>query len=855
MLNIEKKKKCSMETERLKPNEFDLSSDKSNDLLKGDSLYSQSSTRVTTRKQSEKSTFFSSLKPKILTGFFGIGKNSCIEDKPAPESVGEYHEQRKRIIFKKINIKDNEKEILKLILMSQQKAIKLIRGKAGFFFSPKEVHEWSIALKENIANYCLVFHLFIMSKQPSKANELFLLLDQQNRDLLTSICVQIKKNFRNMSNSNRIGKFYPSIIKIFFQILSVIIKYSAKFNKNLIENYYLKMYIETIYVIRETIIKRFISVKNDVENDFKLLGRFFYYNSIYTISIYFLYRYQPLNITISILQFILEQYHEKDLINSEQLLLLKIYYNLGLLYYIDGNTMEAIIYLNQGKDRIKDIAYFPYTPLNDNMNQVTNTTLSTSKLNSNNEYTNNPDRTSISSFNIDESVDKFVTGRTALKKRSISSRVNGDMMITERNFEVAKRVSSNIKIGKEKFIFKEQAKFINDCISEKMTIEIELFLAEIELEQKNYDQSFKLVNKILDNARQPSKIYSKELSGSTKRMFNMDSSLLNNNNYYFKLSDYNKNSYSNKAITNDFNIPKIQLNQIISESNRRHISYILEEIEQEYKKRSEYGNSNSELNNMLNEDYKSYKSKTDRYEYDKRLNENIKRENKISLETEKFFIFICGLSLYQLKVLNEFQPKPSRKRDDLPILFPNQFKDCLTFSQRLALNNLDTMSLSRYVVLKDSTKDISPENLDYVFLTRKIKSSHKDKNLDLTSDKNNNDYYNEIMKKMSVGGSDESSIEARDNLKRDNLKMNLFDKKNFQKFLEEDKMFNQKITEITKKDNKKFLEINRNKILKILHGLKTKEKQLLMKSSKCFNDFMKKIEKKMSKKKLDDIQL
>ena len=739
--------------------------------------------------------------------------------------------------------------------MSQQKAIKLIRGKAGFFFSPKEVHEWSIALKENIANYCLVIHLFIMSNRPSKANELFLLLDQQNRDLLTSICVQIKKNFRNMSNSNRIGKFYPSIIKIFFQILSVIIKYSAKFNKNLIENYYLKMYIETIYVIRETIIKRFISVKNDVENDFKLLGRFFYYNSIYTISIFFLYRYQPLNITISILQFILEQYHEKDLINSEQLLLLKIYYNLGLLYYIDGNTMEAIIYLNQGKDRIKDIAYFPYTPLNDNMNQVTNTTLSTSKLNSNNEYTNNPDRTSISSFNIDESVDKFVTGRTALKKRSISSRVNGDMLITERNFEVAKRVSSNIKIGKEKFIFKEQAKFINDCISEKMTIEIELFLAEIELEQKNYDQSFKLVNKILDNARQPSKIYSKELSGSTKRMFNMDSSLLNNNNYYFKLSDYNKNSYSNKAITNDFNIPKIQLNQIISESNRRHISYILEEIEQEYKKRSEYGNSNSELNNMLNEDYKSYKSKTDRYEYDKRLNENIKRENKISLETEKFFIFICGLSLYQLKVLNEFQPKPSRKRDDLPILFPNQFKDCLTFSQRLALNNLDTMSLSRYVVLKDSTKDISPENLDYVFLTRKIKSSHKDKNLDLTSDKNNNDYYNEIMKKLSVGGSDESSVEVRDNPKRDNLKMNLFDKKNFQKYLEEDKMFNQKITEITKKDSKKFLEINRNKILKILHGLKAKEKQLLMKSSKCFNDFMKKIEKKMSKKKLDDIQL
>ena len=79
--------------------------------------------------------------------------------------------------------------------------------------------------------------------------------------------------------------------------------------------------------------------------------------------------------------------------------------------------------------------------------------------------------------------------------------------------------------------------------------------------------------------------------------------------------------------------------------------------------------------------------------------------------------------------------------------------------------------------------------------------------------------------------------------------MNLFNKERFQKFVEEDKIFNQKVTEITKKDNKKFLEMNRNKILKRLHGLKPKEKQLLMKSSKCFNEYLKTIEKKMSSKK------
>ena len=73
------------------------------------------------------------------------------------------------------------------------------------------------------------------------------------------------------------------------------------------------MYIETIYDVKETIINRFTSINNDFENDFKLMGRFFYYDCIYNISIYFLYRYQSLNIIIAILQFIFEQYHGKDI--------------------------------------------------------------------------------------------------------------------------------------------------------------------------------------------------------------------------------------------------------------------------------------------------------------------------------------------------------------------------------------------------------------------------------------------------------------------------------------------------------------------------------------------------------------
>jgi hypothetical protein len=117
------------------------------------------------------------------------------------------------------------------------------------------------------------------------------------------------------------------------------------------------------------------------------------------------------------------------------------------------------------------------------------------------------------------------------------------------------------------------------------------------------------------------------------------------------------------------------------------------------------------------------------------LNKNLIRnqKNRASKEMEKFFIFLCGLSIYQLKILNDTQPPPSRRRNDLPIIFNNQFQDCLTNSQRMALALLETMSLSRYILLKDSNKDISMDNLDYRFMLYKIK------------DKQNNDRKNIII--------------------------------------------------------------------------------------------------------------
>ena len=80
---------------------------------------------------------------------------------------------------------------------------------------------------------------------------------------------------------------------------------------------------------------------------------------------------------------------------------------------------------------------------------------------------------------------------------------------------------------------------------------------------------------------------------------------------------------------------------------------------------------------------------------------------------------------------------------------------------------------------------------------------------------------------------------------KNNKNNNIFDKDRFQKFVEEDKIFNQRITEITKNDKNNFLEKNRNKILKTLHSLQWNEKELLMSSSQNLKQFLKKIETKM----------
>ena len=119
---------------------------------------------------------------------------------------------------------------------------------------------------------------------------------------------------------------------------------------------------------------------------------------------------------------------------------------------------------------------------------------------------------------------------------------------------------------------------------------------------------------------------------------------------------------------------------------------------------------NIELNNKK-------KNKGDEY-YNNLINK------KISEEIEKLFLFLNTLSIYQIKILNDTQPK-REIRNDLPIFFNGQFKDTLTTGQRNSLRNLNTMSISRNMILNNPDNLILPTNLKFSSLSYNEKTSSK----------------------------------------------------------------------------------------------------------------------------------
>ena len=760
------------------------------------------------------------------------------KDELPEESKTQYYEDRKKIIFKKLTIENDEEYILGLVKKSQLKVNnKLKQCKGGGFFSIKQedIYWLSVLFKENISNYSLVFALYFQSNKTLDALKLFLLMSEQNKKVLEYLIHKEMEQLPKIANTNKIALFYPSITKTLLQVLSLFIKLAAKFNKSVLENYYIKQYLRIVHLMSYIVIKYVNPGKIDEINNSQLKNerKYFYSQCLFDCSIYLFNRFQPLKIPISILQHILESYSSN--INYffneiESTLLLKINYNLSLFYYVDGFNSEAINNMNQAKERLNDMNKFRSNNNNDNNTFLLDFNEVVSPKNnhiSRNKFQRSSIRTSTHKYDKD----------TLELQSTLYLKATCDSMNAKITKNKCKEYST-IFIGAYNILrFKNPIEL--DIVKEKILTEIELIMAEIELNNKNFKESLNHINFILNlqkNETIESTIFNKEIIRLTKSKINtsqneldtFDKKSVDKNNRF--ILNYKKNSNNDNSLflltrdkssnnllkdnlssshnNNNSNFQSIKYH--LTSNDKSRINHLLEEIE----KLSWENDKNISKNKLL------YQQEESKYNIDQNKVILRSKKNIASKEMEKFFIFICGLSIYQLKILNDTQPPPSRRRNDLPIIFNNQFQDCLTNSQRMNLSLLETMSLSRYILLKDTNKDISLDNLDYRFMMYRIKE--KD-NEDKISNK-----INDLKKKLN-------RYKRARNFKGYNLRshtLRIKGTKNVAKKIELEEE-NSQIKYLMKNSspiNKKLITSHRKNILKFLDEINTDEQKIFYKN-------------------------
>ena len=692
-----------------------------------------------------------------------------------PKSV--FYEDRIKILFERVDI-NNENYLFRFLRTSQEKVKQKYNycNKAGFFIKRQsDEYNLAVTLKENISNYSLIFSIYFQRKERLKSLKLFLLMCENNTNYIEYLTKKIVEKLPNINNTNQIAKYFPTITKIMLQILAVFIKLSGRFNKSQYEITYIKLYYKIIHILSKTVIKTMPKHVNEFNSQLRNERRYFYASCLFDSAIYLFNRFLPLSIPINLLLHILDYYKNQLTFipnEIESVLLLKVNYNLGLFCYVSGDDKEAINNFNQAKESLFDMTFFPesYFKKSENESETRVGRLHINNNSTNNifsfkdffsEYHNienmkkkNCTRGSLSSctfvLNNRSSIDKE-TLINKLKERVLKGNEEGGII------DYNKMKYSTIYLGAHSLLNDEDPILVEQA-REKLLIEIELILSEIELKHKNYKESLNHIKSILamqsndiddyiENAKKNYTIHlrgsliSKNRSSFHKKNDSIHSSNCINNNIkknenQFKL-DKTKTIESDmtwnfKKRKNENNIQNSGLinNNIRRSSNKRkkfnYMKYMLT-ITDQYRMMCilEHIESANNTNNHLSSTNKIRA----RFSLNqKKKNESLKKDRKIltSKEMEKFFVFICSLSVYQLKVLNDTQPEPSQRRNDLPIYFSNQFQDCLTNAQRISLFALETMSLSRYMVLKDTNKDIDPENFDYRFMKYRIKEADSD---------------------------------------------------------------------------------------------------------------------------------
>ena len=506
----------------------------------------------------------------------------------------------------------------------------------------------------------------------------------------------------------------------------------------------------------------------------------------------------------------------------ELVLMMKSNFNCGLFYFINNKYKESTNCLNAAKELISDIVQYNLNSKEDEK-----------------EFLNDLGGYSILSEEKNTLFCLKFANKRISKLHDKSLNLNLSKYIKDLNNQGKK--ASSVVLGSKKNEL--QLPLLLEQIKRKINLEIDLLLCQIEMNKMNYKAAYNLINTVI-NSNMIKDDFQSGLNSRKKRL------------------GVNKNFKSLKTYQNIRVKPKISeinngIKTDLSEKEFNLIFSLLEKIEKALSSES------------LEDKAFIFKKRTLIFP-----NEKVPLSNYSHFkELEKFFIFICSLSLFQLKILNESQPEYSEKRDDLPIIFTTSFRDSLTNSQRMDLDELETMSLSRYIILVDSKKDISPENLDYKYMKYKVKTHLENEEeeifelqLSFEEEKNfinNNKIYSKRGRNYCTRNinnnkgifSSSSNINNSTTVRKTITTVSVGKRSSYRrtlKFNEENDYFEileKMIRSIRDKKNENFMSKNRKLIFEYLSGLNLKDKKFLIDNPKLLQKMMDDLANKIARKK------
>ena len=640
------------------------------------------------------------------------------------------NELRKYLIKNEKNFKSEGN----ILLYQSSRASGLV---LDFFFIKK--------LESLIARYSLIIFIFIQCEKSDEARDIFLLMIKENKIYLDYIEKKIIEYYSAANKNINITKEYPRMTYELIRIYSFIIKYSQFFNMMNYRNIFLGRYFELLFFIYNFFIRKGnIRMFNlEVKNQLSYWFSFALHNaSYYSISNYF-----PLYLPINLSNYIINLYQNIEdhyLTDSEKSLIVKTLYNLGLFYYLNDKKDDALLSLDKAKERITnieeiDIADNSFYQMNIKKKDSINILVPKGKKNDNSLFSSSEDYRLSNRLSTKNSfsekrksimneentkkeknakpniVEKIIEGFTKKKndlediKLLINYGVNNGL-ITEKN-KLDNENKKYRKIFRGSHINLSTAFRVKDFLipyyfNNPLLRKIELLLGEIELDRKNYNSAY---NHILRTFFILISLKINKTSGNQKE-FNDEQKIIDK--YLTLIEKYKDEEIKkNERLKSEQNLIENNMNSL----NTSNIDTIQE--------------NKDELNDIIMDKYNLTLEDIE----DKNEDENQEvlicgkkvLDYKVLKEIEKFFIFLNSLSLFQIKILNETQPD-NVKRNDLPILFPSQFKDCLSNIQRIKLDNLQTMALSRFIILKDPNKWIMPNNLNIDIINKtKLKEFEK----------------------------------------------------------------------------------------------------------------------------------